>query len=66
MYADPRHIRNNRINLSLTDTERRAIEAIAELNGTQPAVLVRDLINEFLRSGMSDSAQSEPQMRSTH
>jgi hypothetical protein len=66
MYADPRHIRNNRINLSLTDTERRAIEAIAELNNTQPAVLVRDLMIEFLRSSVSNSAHTEPQMRATH
>jgi hypothetical protein len=50
MYADPKHIRSHRINLSLTDTERRAIEAVAELNGTHPAVLVRDLMVEFLRS----------------
>ncbi len=66
MYADPRHIRNNRINLSLTDTERRAIEAIAELNGTQPAVLVRDLMIEFLRSSVGDSAHTDQQMRATH
>jgi hypothetical protein len=66
MYADPRHIRNNRINLSLTDTERRAIEAIAELNGTQPAVLVRDLMIEFLRSSGVDSAHADPQLRATH
>jgi hypothetical protein len=66
MHADPRHIRNNRINLSLTDTERRAIEAIAELNGTQPAVLVRDLMIEFLRSSVGNSAHAEPQMRATH
>ena len=66
MYADPRHIRNNRINLSLTDAERRAIEAIAELNGTQPAVLVGDLMIEFLRSSVSDSSHTDPQMRATH
>lgn len=60
MYADPRHIRSNRINLSLTDTERRAIEVIAELNGIQPAVLLRELINEFLRTGMGNSAQPAP------
>lgn len=65
MYADPRHIRNNRIALSLTDTERRAIEAVAELNGTQPSVLVRDLMIEFLRSNVSDSAHTQPQLRVT-
>lgn len=65
MYADPRHIRNNRINLSVTDTERRAIEAIAELNGTHPAVLARDLLIEFLRSSVCDSAQSGASMTAT-
>jgi hypothetical protein len=49
MYADPRHIRNNRINLSLTDTERRALDAIADLNDTQSSVLARQLVLEFLR-----------------
>jgi hypothetical protein len=66
MYADPRHIRNNRINLSLTDTERRAIESIAELNGTQPAVLVRELMLEFLRSTAANCAQPAPQLTATH
>jgi hypothetical protein len=66
MYADPRHIRNNRINLSLTDTERRAIEAVAELNGTQPAVLVRDLMIDFLRSHVSDSAHTEAAKRAAN
>ena len=66
MYADPRHIRNNRINLSLSDAERRAIEAVAELNNTQPAVLVRELMVEFLRAHVQDSAQLAGQMRATH
>lgn len=50
MYADPRHIRNCRINLSVTETELRAIEALAELNGTQPSVFARELITEFMLS----------------
>lgn len=66
MYADPKHIRSHRINLSLTDAERRAIEAVAELNGTHPAVLVRDLMVEFLRSAAANSAQSLPPLTATH
>ncbi len=66
MYADPRHIRNNRINLSLTDTERRAIEAIADLNGTQPSVLARDLVLDFLRLHAGNCAQPAPQLTGTH
>lgn len=66
MYADPRHIRNNRINLSLTDTERRAVEAIADLNGTQPSVLVRDLLLEFLSLHGVNSVQDRQQLTGTH
>jgi len=66
MYADPRHIRNNRINLSLTDTERRAIEAIADLNGTQPSVLARDLVLDFLRLHAGNCAQPATQLTGTH
>ena len=66
MYADPRHIRNSRINLSLTDTERRAIEAIAELNGTQPSVLARDLVLDFLRLHAANCGQPAPQLTGTH
>jgi hypothetical protein len=66
MYADPRHIRNNRINLSLTDTERRAIEAIADLNGTQPSVLARDLVLEFLSLHAGNFAQPATQLTGTH
>jgi hypothetical protein len=66
MYADPRNIRNNRINLSLSDTERRAIEAVADLNGTQPAVLVRELMMEFLRAHAQDHAAEPAPLRVTH
>jgi hypothetical protein len=66
MYADPKHIRNNRISMSLTDTERRAIEAIADLNGTHPAVLARDLVLDFLRSSAVNSEQQPAQMRVAH
>ena len=66
MYADPRHIRNSRINLSLTETERRAIEAIAELNGTQPSVLARDLVLDFLRLHAANCGQPAQQLTGTH
>ena len=66
MYADPRNIRNNRINLSLTDTERRAIEAIADLNGTQPSVLARDLVLDFLRLHAANFAQPGAQLTGSH
>lgn len=66
MYADPRNIRSHRLNLSLTDTERRAIEAIADLNGTQPSVLARDLVLDFLRLHAANCAQAAPQLTGTH
>jgi hypothetical protein len=49
MYADPTSIRSNRVNLSLTDKERRALDAIADLNDTQSSVLARQLVLDFLR-----------------
>jgi hypothetical protein len=44
VYSDPKHIRKHRISITLTDVERRAIEAIAELNGTHPATFVREVV----------------------
>jgi hypothetical protein len=35
--------------LSLTDKERRALDAIADLNDTQSSVLARQLVLDFLR-----------------
>lgn len=68
MYADPTHIRNKRVNLSLTDAERRAVEAVAELNGTQPSVFIRELLLEFLasQSHASNSGNHRHQLRSAH
>lgn len=37
MYADPRHIRSKRVNLSLNEDEMRAIEAITDEAATQLA-----------------------------
>jgi uncharacterized protein (DUF1778 family) len=44
VYTDPKHIRKHRINLSFTDVERGAIEAVAELNGTHPSAFVREVV----------------------
>ena len=66
MYADPRHIRAHRINLSVTDAERRAVEALAELNGTHPTVFVRDLLLDFLRCHEVNSVAQAPQLTGTH
>lgn len=66
MYADPTHIRNKRVNLSLTDAERRAVEAVAELNGTQPSVFIRELLLEFLASHASNSGAQRQKLRSAH
>jgi hypothetical protein len=67
MYADPKNIRQHRVSMSLTEAERRALEAIADLNGIQPSVLARDLVTEFLFSRLeSNSAHASQQLRSAH
>lgn len=43
MYADPIHIRDNAIKVRLNDVEYAALIALANLNGMQPAVFVREL-----------------------
>ena len=48
MYADPAHIRKNRVNLSLNDAEDRLAEAMAEFNGMQKSVFLRELVLEGL------------------
>lgn len=62
MYADPTSIRSNRVNLSLTDKERRALDAIADLNDTQSSVLARQLVLEFLRLHGVNSAPQAAQL----
>lgn len=67
MYADPSHIRKKRVNLSLNETEVRAIEALAELNGTQPSVFIRELVLEFMRGshGVNPMANGD-KLRASH
>ncbi|MBF6632112.1 MAG: hypothetical protein ITG01_13330 [Comamonas sp.] len=67
MYADPAHIRKHRVNLSLNDTELRLAEAMAEFNGMQPSVFLRELVLESLsRMHGSNSAQAAAEMRATN
>lgn len=67
MYADPTHIRKKRVNLSLSETESRAIEALADLNGTQPSVFIRELVLEFMRGshGVNPMTTGE-KLRASH
>jgi hypothetical protein len=44
MYADPSHLRNKIIKVRLSDEERELLAALARINRTQPAVLLRDLV----------------------
>lgn len=44
MYADPTHLRDNPIKVRFNDSEKAVIEALANLNGRQPAVFVRELV----------------------
>lgn len=71
MYADPKNIRKKRINLSLTDTESRLIEALAEINGTQPSVFIREFVLEafakFEQVGHASNSGPYPrERRATH
>jgi hypothetical protein len=67
MYANPQDIRKKRINLSLSDTERRATEALADLNKQQPSVFIRELVLEFMRGshGVNPMATGD-KLRATH
>lgn len=67
MYADPVHIRNKRVNLSLNEVEDRLAEAAAEFNGMQKSVLLRELVLEGLaRIHGANSAANAPEMRALH
>ena len=67
MYADPKHIRQKRVNLSLNGTEMRLVEAAAELNGMQPSVYMRELVLSALLGLRHDanSAYGATEMRAT-
>lgn len=43
MYADPTHIRDNAIKTRFNDKEYDLVVALAQFNGMQPAVFVREL-----------------------
>lgn len=67
MYADPTHIRKNRVNLSLNDTEARLAEAMAEFNGMQTSVFLRELVLEGLsRVHGTNSVQAAAEKRATN
>lgn len=67
MYADPTHIRKHRVNLSLNDAEDRLAEALAEFNGMQKSVFLRELVMEGLsRFHGSNSAQTATELRATN
>ena len=68
MYADPRHIRKNRVNLSLSDPERRLVEAVCELNGEQVSTYLRRLVlGAILEAGHSAHLEGNgANMRAAH
>lgn len=49
MYADPKHIRHKRVNLSLNEVEDRLAEVAAEYRGMQKSAYLRELVLEGLR-----------------
>lgn len=63
MYADPTHIRNRRVNLSLNEVEARLVDTVAELNGMQTSAFLRGLILEGLRVHAVDFADGQQEKR---
>jgi hypothetical protein len=67
MYADPAHIRKNRVNLSLNDAEDRLAEAMAEFNGMQKSAFLRVLVLDGLsRFHSQDSGPLAPDLRAAN
>jgi len=50
MYAEHTHLRNKVIKVRLNEDERDLVDALARINKTQPAVLLRDLVLERLEA----------------
>jgi hypothetical protein len=63
MYANPEHIRNKRVNLSLSDAEMRAVEAISELSNKQPSAFIRELLMDALLGHAANSYAHQPEKR---
>ena len=64
MYANPKDIRNVRVNLSLSDAENRAAEAIAEMNGMQKSAYLRQcFLEKIYRDHGGDSGFAPLELR---
>lgn len=63
MYADPKHIRKHRVNLSLNDAEARLVAAAAEVAGVQTSSFLRDLVMDSLMRYEQELALSEQEKR---
>lgn len=44
MYPDPKRVRDNRVTIRLDDYEHKLVQALAEYQGEQLAVLLRLLV----------------------
>lgn len=63
MYADPKHIRTERVNLSLSRVERQLVEALAAMKGQQLSAFLRELAMEQARVHLEKSDFSDSQLR---
>lgn len=63
MYADPKHIRDREVKVRLDDEAFALLDAMATFSRRQRAVLARELIEEGLRSLLSDAAVSAEEAR---
>ena len=59
MYADPRHIRDHEVKVRLNEDELHLLEALAQYNQTQRAVLARQLILDALAKLKTNDSQHQ-------
>lgn len=59
MYADPSNLRDNPIKVRFNDSQKALIDALANFNGVQPAVFVRELVLAGLESLEQRSAEEQ-------
>jgi len=46
MYADPRHIKTNRVPVNLDEDQHAVLIALSAVKGKQPAAFARELLME--------------------
>ncbi len=66
MYQNPIHIRNERVNLSLSRVELQLLQSLAAVNGQQLSAFLRELAMEQAKVHLAHSADTTPQLRAVN